>query len=467
MLLTISTTHSPATDLSFLLHKHPARLQSVELSQGTAHIFYPHADDNRCTVALLLDIDSIGLVRKSGEGGPDSFTLGHYVNDRPYVASSFMSVAIAKAFSTAMNGKCEKRPGLVEQVMPFEVTVSVIPASKGGEFLIRKLFEPLGYTVSLEQYVLDPKFPEWGQSKYFTLKLKGTLKLKELLSHLYVLIPVLDNEKHYWVSQHEVEKLLEKGQGWLKGHPEKEQIIKRYLRNISGLAKNALARLMDDEPVTVSEDENESQLDVVKEKLHDRRLRTVLDELVSVGAKTVVDLGCGEGKLLRMLLKEKQFEKILGVDVSYCTLEKAVDRLGYNEMPPKQKERISIIQGALTYRDKRVEGFDAAAIVEVIEHLDLNRLKAFERVVFEFAKPNTVILTTPNREHNELFETMEAGAMRHTDHRFEWTRVEFETWAKAVADENKYDVTFKPVGDVHERVGAQTQMATFRIKQDN
>jgi 3'' terminal RNA ribose 2''-O-methyltransferase Hen1 len=456
--------HTPATDLSYLLHKHPARLQSVELSQGNAHIFYPHADDNRCTVALLLDIDPIGLVRKSGERGPDSFTLGHYVNDRPYVASSFMSVAISKAFSTAMNGKCDKRPELVEQVMPFDVTVSVIPATKGGEILIRKLFEPLGYTVSLQQYILDPKFPEWGQSKYFTLKLNGNLRLKELLSHLYVLIPVLDNEKHYWVSQHEVEKLLQKGEGWLKGHPEKEQIIKRYLRNISGLAKNALARLMDDEPTIIPEEENENQKDVAKERLHDRRLKTVFDELASSGAKTVLDLGCGEGKLLKMLLKEKQFERILGVDVSYRTLEKAVDRLGYNEMPPKQKERISIMQGALTYRDKRLEGFDAAAIVEVIEHLDLNRLKAFERVVFEFAKPHTVILTTPNREYNELFETMEGGAMRHTDHRFEWTRPEFEMWAKAVADENKYDVTFKPVGDVHEKVGAQTQMATFTLR---
>jgi len=461
MLLTITTTHKPATDLSYLLHKHPERLQSVELSQGNAHIFYPCADNERCTVALLLDIDPIGLVRKSGEGSPDSFTLGHYVNDRPYVASSFMSVAISKAFSTAMNGKCEKRPELVDVVMPFDVTISVIPASKGGEFLIRKLFEPLGYIVSLEQYILDPKFPEWGQSKYFTLKLSGNLRLKELLSHLYVLIPVLDNEKHYWVSQHEVEKLLQKGEGWLKDHPEKEQIIRRYLRNISGLAKNALARLMDDEPVIISDGENENQSDVAKEKLHDRRLKTVLNELVFSGAKTIVDLGCGEGKLLKMLLKEKQFEKILGVDVSYRTLEKAVDRLGYNETSPKQKERISIMQGALTYRDKRLEGFDAAALVEVIEHLDLNRLKALERVVFEFAKPNTVVLTTPNREYNELFETMEAGTMRHTDHRFEWTRDEFATWARAVADTNKYDVIFKPVGDIHEKVGAQTQMAVF------
>jgi len=463
MLLTITTTHTPATELSHLLHKHPARLQSVELSQGNAHIFYPHADDEKCTVALVLDIDPIGLVRKSGESGPDSFTLGHYVNDRPYVASSFMSVAIAKSFSTAMNGKCEKRPDLVDLIMPFEIIVSVIPASKGGEFLIRRLFEPLGYTVALEQYNLDAKFPEWGQSKYFKLKLSGNLKVKELLSHLYVLIPVLDNEKHYWVSQHEVEKLLQKGEGWLKGHPEKEQIIKRYLKNIGGLAKNALARLTDDELVSEDE-ESENQVDVVKEKLHDKRLKNVCDELTASGAKSVVDLGCGEGKLLKMLLKEKQFDKILGVDVSHRTLEKAVDRLGYNEMAPKQKERISIMQGALTYRDKRLEGFDAAAIVEVIEHLDLNRLKAFERVVFEFAKPKTVVLTTPNREYNELFETMAADSMRHTDHRFEWTRTEFETWAQGVTERNEYDVTFKPVGDVHERVGAPTQMAIFTLR---
>lgn len=464
MLLTITTTHKPATDLSHLLHKHPARLQSVELSQGNAHIFYPHADDEKCTVALLLEIDPIGLVRKSGEGGPDSFTLGHYVNDRPYVASSFMSVAIAKSFSTAMNGKCEKRPELVDLVMPFEIIVSVVPASKGGEFLIRRLFEPLGYTVSLEQYGLDAKFPEWGQSKYFTLKLSGNLKVKDLLSHLYVLIPVLDNEKHYWVSKHEVEKLLQKGEGWLKGHPEKEQIIKRYLKNIGGLAKNALARLTDDEPVGEIDDESENKIDVAKEKLHDKRLKIVCDELTASGAKSVLDLGCGEGKLLKMLLKEKQFDKILGMDVSHRTLEKAVDRLGYNEMAPKQKERVSIMQGALTYRDKRLEGFDAAAIVEVIEHLDLNRLKAFERVVFEFAKPKTVVLTTPNREYNKLFETMAADSMRHTDHRFEWTRTEFETWATDVAERNNYSVTFKPVGDIHDRVGAPTQMGVFKIK---
>jgi 3' terminal RNA ribose 2'-O-methyltransferase Hen1 len=460
MLLTISTTRHPATDLSFLLHKHPDKLQSLELSHGNVHIFYPEASERKCTAALLLEIDPIGLIRNSGESGPESFSLGEYVNDRPYVASSFLSVAISKAFSTALNGKCNQQPALVDVVMPFDVEVAAVPAPKGGEQLIRNLFEPLGYAVALRQYILDERFPEWGQSKYFTLNLIGNKKLKELLSHLYVLIPVLDNEKHYWVSQHEVEKLLQKGEGWLKDHPEKEQITKRYLRNIGSLTRNALNRLMetDDESCTVPEVED---VDVAKEKLHDKRLKWVLRELVDSGATSVLDLGCGEGKLLRMLLKEKQFTKILGVDVSYRTLEKAKQRINYDELPVAQKERITLLQGALTYRDRRLEGFDAAAIVEVIEHLDLNRVKAFERVVFESARPNVVILTTPNQEYNTLFETMETGGMRHSDHRFEWTRMEFETWANGVAERNNYVVIFKAIGDEDERVGAPTQVAIF------
>jgi 3' terminal RNA ribose 2'-O-methyltransferase Hen1 len=463
MLLKISTTHNPATDLSHLLHKHPEKLQAVELSNGKAHVFYPEATEARCTVALLLDIDPIGLVRNSGRNGDDSFSLGHYVNDRPYVASSFMSVAISKAFSTAMNGTCNKQPELVDRIMPFEVEISVLPAPKGGEILIRKLFEPLGYQVNLERHELDSKFTEWGMSKYFTLNLSGNFKLKDLLSHLYVLIPVLDNEKHYWVGQHEVEKLLEKGKGWLKDHPEKEQITKRYLKGIGGLTRNALSRLLEGDELAEKEESDEEQSDVVKETLHFKRLKVVLEELISSNAKTIVDLGCGEGKLLRMLLKEKQFQKILGIDVSFRELEKANDRLRIQEMAPKQKERIELMQGALTYRDKRLQGFDAAAIVEVIEHLDPNRLKAFERVVFEFAQPKTVVLTTPNSEYNDLFENMEAGQMRHTDHRFEWTRNEFEAWANQVAERYGYKVLIKPIGEVAEKVGAPSQMAVFNL----
>ena len=461
MLLNITTTHKPASDLGYLLHKHPDKLQSIDLSIGKAHIFYPESSDEKTTVSLLLDIDPIDMVRGKRNFSGKRFSLGQYVNDRPYVASSFMSVAIAKAFSTAMNGKCSKRPDLVNIKMPFEVNITVLPAPKGGELLIKKMFEPLGYDVKLERHILDDQFTNWGDSKYYTLKLTHSITLKELLSHLYVLIPALDNDKHYYVSQNEIEKLLDKGKGWLSDHPEKEQITKRYLYNLHSLSRQALERLNEDEKSDESSEDHKTEEVKKKETLHQQRLSLVLQKLIESGAKTVLDLGCGEGKLIRMLLKQKQFSKISGMDVSYQELTKCKVRLHWEEMAPRQKERINLFQGALTYRDKRLEGFDAAAIVEVIEHMDENRLKSFERVVFECAKPKTVVLTTPNGEYNVLFENMEADTMRHTDHRFEWTRKEFETWAKQVATTNNYKVQFLPIGEEDEKVGAPSQMAIF------
>lgn len=462
MLLNITTTHKPATDLGYLLHKHPDKLQSIDLSIGKAHVFYPENSEEKTTASLLLDIDPIDMVRGGRNLSWKGFSLGQYVNDRPYVASSFMSVAIAKAFSTAMNGTCNKKPELVNIKMPFEVNISVLPAPKGGEMLIRKMFEPLGYQVEVERHVLDEKFVDWGESKYYSVKLKHIIALHELLSHLYVMIPALDNDKHYYISENETEKLLEKGKGWLAGHPEKEQITKRYLLNLRSLSRKALKQLNDDSETEELIEDAKTEEVKKKETLHQKRLSLVLEKLKESGAKKVLDLGCGEGKLIRMLLKERQFEKIAGMDVSYQELTKCKDRLHWDEMAPRQKDRIELFQGALTYKDKRLEGFDAAAIVEVIEHLDENRLKSFERVVFECAKPKTVVLTTPNGEYNVLFENMEAETMRHTDHRFEWTRNEFETWAKQVAKTNNYTVQFLPIGGEDEKVGAPSQMAIFK-----
>jgi 3' terminal RNA ribose 2'-O-methyltransferase Hen1 len=462
MLLTITTTHKPATDLGFLLHKHPDKFQSVELSIGKAHVFYPDSSEEKTTVALLLDIDPIDMVRGARNLSGKEFTLGQYVNDRPYVASSFMSVALSKAFATAMNGKCKDRPELVDTKMPFDVKIAVLPAPRGGEILIRKLFEPLDYKVNLQRHILDDKFKNWGESKYFTAELSNTITTKELLSHLYVLIPALDNDKHYFVSQNEIEKLLEKGKGWLETHPEKEQITRRYLINLGSLTRQALERLNDGEEPELDKETGLTQEEIRKKETLDQQRRSlVLEQLIKSKAETVLDLGCGEGKLLRMLIKEKQFSKIAGMDVSYNELTKAKDRLHWEEMAPKQKDRIELFQGALTYKDKRLEGFDAAAIVEVIEHLDENRLQSFERVVFECAKPKTVILTTPNAEYNELFKNIKAGTMRHTDHRFEWTRKEFEEWAKKVAKNNNYKVEFLPVGQEEEMIGAPSQMGIF------
>ena len=478
MLLTITAEGENAAALSFLMHKHPDKLQQVELSVGTASIFYPECGKEKVTAALLLDIDPIGMVRNAKNFAGKDFLLGQYVNDRPYVASSFMSSAISKAFSSAMNGSCKEHPEFIDMPLALTAKISVLPAPRGGELLIKRLFEPLGYTVEAERHLLDTQFSEWGYGKYFTLTLKNTLPLKDLLSHLYVLIPVLDTEKHYFITQNEVEKLLQKGKGWLEQHPEREIIVSRYLINLKSLVRSAFEVLQAAEDGIIPDTDNEAEQDeltkiedtaaahtqlqkVKKERLHDIRLRLVAEKLKQSGAASVIDLGCGDGKLLRLLLKEKQFTRIAGTDVSYSELEKSQDKLHWEEMPEKQRERLSLFQSSLTYRDKRFSGFDAAAVVEVIEHLDPNRLPALEKSLFTYAKPQTIVLTTPNREYNVRYENLSAGKVRHSDHRFEWTRSEFEAWAERVARENNYTVAFFPVGEEEENIGAPSQMAVF------
>lgn len=464
MLLTISTTHVPADDLSYLLHKHPGKIQSVDISAGKANIFYPEVGAQKCTAALLLDIDPVGLVRSAGPKGND-FALEQYVNDRPYVSSSFMSAAIAKAYSSALNGRCKDKPELVDVAMPFTVKLSVLPV-KGGEGVLRSLFEPLGYQINAIQHPLDPAFPEWGYSRYFTVELSNKLTLQQLLSHLYVLIPVCDNDKHYWINQEEVEKLLAKGKDWLETHPAKEMIVRRYLKNQRSLANQAFGVLLskDEAEETVENEitiESATGVEEPQLRIHELRLQAAKDELLLAGAKRVADLGCGEGKLIKLLLAEKQFEFVLGMDVSYRSLEIAKERLKLERMPERQLQRVQLIQGSLTYRDKRLEGFDGAALVEVIEHLDASRLAALERSVFEYAKPNTIVITTPNAEYNVRFADYQEGKMRHDDHRFEWTRKEFESWSTDLAVKYNYNVIFKPIGELDAEVGALSQMAVF------
>lgn len=456
MLLTISTTHQPATNLGFLLYKHPDKVQEFELSFGKAHVFYPEANEEKCTAALLLELDPVSLSRR--ERGGATFALQPYVNDRPYVASSFLSVAIAKVFGTAMQGKPRKEESqLVETLLPLTIKLTAVPC-RGGEALLRKLFEPLGYTVTAERYMLDETFPAWGESRYHTVTLNATKKLYEVLRHLYILIPVLDDDKHYWVGDDEVEHLMRRGEGWLTQHPEKELIVKRYLKHQRGLTRAALELLQED---TVEEEDDETPEEVTEQKigLHQQRLSTVVEVLKQSGAKRVLDLGCGEGKLIRKLLDEKQFSEIVGMDVSQRVLEIAKERL--ERLPPKVRERVTLFQSSLLYRDKRLHGFDAAALIEVIEHLDEFRLAVFERTVFEFARPKTVVITTPNREYNVMWESLPAGKMRHSDHRFEWTRAEFQTWANAVAEKFGYTVKISGLGDEAENVGTPTQMGIF------
>jgi 3' terminal RNA ribose 2'-O-methyltransferase Hen1 len=457
VLLTITTTHRPATDLGYLLHKHPDRVQTFSVPFGAAHVFYPESGEARCTAALLLDIDPVGLVRRGR--GTGAFALAEYVNDRPYVASSFLSVALVNVFKSAMAGTCKGFEELAATAIPLEARLPVVPA-RGGESLVRRLFEPLGYELDVTPIALDERHPDWGDSRHVGLRLSATLRLADLLNHLYVLLPVLDDDKHYWVDQAEIDKLLRRGEGWLGAHPDRDLIVRRYLKKQARLVHPALAQL--DEAALPVEDEPDpaEPPDEERVSLRDQRLGAVQAVLKASGARRVLDLGCGAGALLQRLVRD-DYELVAGADVSVRALEQAARRLKLDAMHDAQRERIVLLHSPLTYRDKRLQGFDAAALVEVVEHLDPDRLEALERNVFGSARPATVVVTTPNAEYNVRWETLPAGDMRHPDHRFEWTRAEFSAWAGAIAGRHGYDVRYLPVGPDDPEVGSPTQMAVF------
>ncbi len=458
MFLSIASTHQPATDLGFLLHKHPDRLHEIELSFGKAWVFYPEASQARCEAALLLDVDPIGLVR--GKGRAEGL-LDQYVSDRPYAASSFLSVALNKAFRTAMTGICNARQELADRAIPLEAVVTPLPI-RGGEKLVRLLFEPLGWTIEVEP--IGGTGPDACGAPYARVKLTGLAQLSRLLNHLYVLIPVLDDAKHYWVGEDEIDKLLKRGEGWLEQHAARELIIRRYLRHRGVLARAALDRLapeardeaIDPEAQTLPEEALEAPI-----RLHDERLIAVVEALHATGARTIADLGCGEGKLLQRLLRERWAERLIGLDPAARALEWAAKRLKLHLPGGPPDGRVSLLHGSLTYRDQRWADAEAVALVEVIEHIDPDRLPLVERVVFGAPHLGAVIVTTPNADYNALFPNLGAGALRHPDHRFEWTRAEFAAWADRMGSIYGYKIALSGIGWPDEALGAPTQMAVF------
>jgi 3' terminal RNA ribose 2'-O-methyltransferase Hen1 len=466
VLLTVSTTHQPATDLGFLLHKHPDRVQEFRQSFGTATVFYPEATEERCTVALMLDVDPVQLARSRARNSPD-FSLAQYVNDRPYAASSLLAVAMADVFSTARSGRCNARQELADSAIPLEIVVPVLPC-RGGARVAHRLFEPLGWTVEAETIPLDDEFPEWGESRYVRLRLTGDVRLADALNQLHVLLPVLDESKHYWQSPDEVDKLMRSGEGWLATHPEADLITRRYLGRRTRLTRVALARLAelgDEVEEAVEPAEDEEVLQPVEERLplNAQRHDAVHLALLDLGARTVIDLGCGPGLFLDRLVKTPAFTRVAGSDVSTRSLQYAARRLRVERMNERQAERVELFQGALTYEDERFAGYDAAVLMEVVEHVDPSRLVALERVVFGAARPGAVIVTTPNVEYNALYEGL--VGVRHPDHRFEWSRAEFVEWCDRVAATHGYGVELRGIGDLDETLGTPTQMAIFTRKE--
>lgn len=510
MLLTITTTAQPATDLGHLLHKHPDKAQSFEQSFGTAHVFYPEATDERCTAALLLEVDPQALLRSRTSVSSPDFALAQYVNDRPYASSSLFTVALGKVLRSAIRGASDRRPQLARTPIPLVLHLPAVPCHPGPE-RARTLFEPLGWTVEAAPVPLDPDLPGWGDSHYLSLTLTGTLRLSEALSHLYVLLPAMEGgHKHYWVDSTEIDKLLraggapvdgvvdEDGAGWLAGHPERAWITRRYLVRREKYVRTALARLTEAEDGASRPDDGNGDGNggeaagtaavvpsdpAVEERdpsLADQRAGAITAVLGAERATSVIDLGCGGGRLLERLVRDRSLERVTGVDVHLGSLETAHRRLcegchpdgGGRHRPlfaepatrsggSSHRPRPELLLGSVVYRDRRFQGHDAAVLMEVVEHLDPSRLPAMEQVVFGDAAPRVVVVTTPNVEYNRHYEGLAEGEFRHADHRFEWTRAEFAAWADRVADEHGYTVRHLPVGPEHPETGAPTQMGVF------
>ena len=467
MLLTVSTTREPATDLGYLLHKHPDRVQSFPLSVGTAHVYYPHRSEELCTAALLVEVDPVGLVRgRAGRGGA-RFALGQYINDRAYAASSMLALACKQVFGTAMSGRCPSRPELAATPIPLQIEVFALPC-RGGAELIQRFFRPLGWDVDVKVGALDPALPEWGPALSATVRLTGQVRLADALNHLYVLLPVLDDTKHYWVGIDEVDKLIRAGTGWLAGHPEKKLITQRFLAHQHTLAETALDRLLESDELgrcdpgestgTGSDDSPPAKMQV---PLGELRRSAVLAVISAIGARRVGDFGCGEGTLVRELLTDPSIEQVVAVDVSARVLQRAARRLQLDRMTDAQRARLQLFQSALTYTDERLAGLDAAVLMEVIEHVDPPRLDALAASVFGAAAPGAVLVTTPNADYNVRYPALAAGTVRHPDHRFEFTRAEFRAWSAQTAQRHGYTVEISPIGPDDPEVGPPTQLAVF------
>lgn len=459
-----------ASDLGYLLHKNPSNVHRRDTAAGTVTIFFPENGEMSASAVLHLEVDPVALVR--GKSAYADGLLDQYVNDRPYVANSFMSVAISRSFGQSLAGKSKERQALADRALPLSVRIAPVAVS-GGVEIVTSLFEPLGYEISAVP--LD----ETDYRTILDLTLTAEIRLTDLLNHIYVLVPVLDDNKHYWIDRDEVEKLVSKGEGWLEAHPAKTLIARRSLKHRRALVHKALDRLVEelpseenvadeaetgDEATAAKPAKVEREAELEKPiRLHDIRLDRVADLMQELGVSSVLDLGCGEGKLMRRLIKLRGINRIVGVDPSVRALEVATRRLHLDTAGEAMRERVSLQMGSLTYGDRRWHGFDAATLVEVIEHIDPSRLSALELSLFGDARPRNVIVTTPNVEYNTLFETMKPGTLRHGDHRFEWTRVEFEAWANGVGATHGYSVRFEPLGPVDETHGAPSQMAVFSI----
>ncbi|TDQ36236.1 3' terminal RNA ribose 2'-O-methyltransferase Hen1 [Aureibacillus halotolerans] len=439
MQLTIKATGSDVSALSYLLAKNPANLYERKVKEHFVRFFFGTFSDTFVEATIFVTPDPLALVTHK-----NSYDITHYINDREFVASSIFCSLCKSALATALNGLPNTAyANYVDMTFPLTFTVGPIASGLSDEH-VELLFKPLGYDVTF-QYQSSESDVEKGSARMLTIQ--GLTTLQAGLRQLFVLLPVLDDYKHYYIDEKEMEKLERYGEGWLDEHPEKALIYRRALR-----FKELYAPLQNDE---------ETQEKTPKRSLNHQRYEAIASTIATFPNRArVIDLGAGEGKLLERLRLIPGIEELLAVEPSQAMLLRAMKAI---EVSTEDGIKPTLLQGSLFYYDHRLLDSDVIVLCEVIEHIDEERLPACMAMILDEYRPGALIITTPNKEYNQLYDMPEER--RHHDHRFEWTRDQFTDWCYKINEGQSYDLTFSGIGDDNEIYGQPTQMCVFTRKE--
>ncbi|AYV66644.1 MULTISPECIES: methyltransferase domain-containing protein [Niallia] len=436
--------------VSHLIAKNPHNLYERKEKGGLVRIVFTKNEEHEVQILFFVTVDNMELTKNQ----TNFSSITHYINDRESAVSSIFCSVLRKAVGTALNGKPKDEfKEWVNYSFPLEITFGPL-STKLTNHELAELFEPLGYELTIENgKVLLPKsFAKKSSAKFITLKAKQTIQ--DCFRHLFVLIPVMDQYKHYYIDEKEVDKLKRYGEGWLSSHPKRNEIIKESLVFSDLIEKS---RLIESKP------SEEKQAPLTKKKsLNQWRYEKIIETVKKLPHNSrIVDMGAGEGKLTAQLGFISGIEELIAVDPSEREQLKAKKRI--EALVDKPDFLLPTFKwGSLFYYDSELEKKDIFILCEVIEHIDENRLGKVFDTIFTKYKPYHVIVTTPNQDYNAVYDMNEAK--RHSDHRFEWTQQQFEEWTKYWESHANYKVQIDGIGEYIEGYGYPTQMAIFSQK---
>lgn len=446
MQLTIHAKGENAGNLSYFLGKHPDRPFTRETKYGKVEAKFLHYRQNEVIFYITFHPNGLSLVKES-----DFHQLEDYINDREFSLSSIFLTNIRHSIGYVLS---DEKEGITEN-MHFSVSLSPL-STRLPDHAITELFEPLGYDVSIEKIESDYTF-DVDSGRVVSLTLTSQTNVVDVFRHLYVLIPIMDNYKHYDIDSNEAEKLLRFGAKWLEQHPKREFITRRFVGYRKGLANDVLSTFEPKEKELTNNEEPE-----VKTPLGKLRYSAFADKVKELPIQSVVDMGAGEGRLVELLVQNEQLTEILACEPTVNGLDRMKRLISILERKKKVRVKPSIIQSSLFYRDERLLHKDALILCEVIEHIERERVDQVLSTILSYYQPTYFIFSTPNYEYNDIYGL--EGALRHNDHRFELTRKEFHSLVERHANENNYSFDIIGIGEEHTELGFPTQMAVLKKK---